>query len=275
MSRHPLVFIAVLALAACDHETGPLQTRDDAFVYRLATDTGQTVHVRTMRGNITVEPSPDDTLRVNGSLAWRGENDPTRGLAISGRIDGSDVLICAVWGRGTCTRDRYESDLKLSDRARGVSNAAVNFRVAIPHGVRLDLVAVDGSITSASSAPVNARSVNGDVTIVTARGPVRAETINGSVDARMASLSGTDSVVVKSLNGDAWVFLPEGVAATVDVSVTNGSVDTDFPEFAGQTPGRRSLRSTLGGGGTPVRVRTLNGTAGLRRLDAEGRSYPR
>ncbi|MEX2181562.1 MAG: hypothetical protein WD771_05930 [Gemmatimonadaceae bacterium] len=275
MSRHSIVLVAAAIFTACDHESGPSQTRDDVFVYALGADSTQTVHVRTMRGNITVEPSPDDTLRVRASISWRGRRDPMRGLALSGRVEGSDILICAVWGSGTCTVARYHSDIKFSDRARGVSNAAVHFQVAVPHGVRLDLVGVDGSITSASSAPVNARSVNGNVTVVTARGPVRAETLNGSVDARMASLTGSDSVVVKSLNGDAWAFLPEGVAATVDVSVTNGSVDTDFPGLQLSPTSRRTLRATLGGGGTPVRVRTLNGTAGVRRLDAEGRSYPR
>ena len=276
MSRSPLVFVlaAVALLTACRRESGPLQTRDNVFVYDLRTDSGQTVHVRTMRGNVTVEPSPDDTLRVRGSLAWRGGSDPTRGLDISARIVDANVLICAVWGRGTCTVERYSSDLKFSDRARGVSNSAVHFRVSVPQGVRLDLVGIDGSITSASTAPVNARSVNGNVTVVTSRGPIRAETVNGSVDARMSSLTGNDSVVVKTLNGNAWAYLPENVSATVDVGVTNGSVRTDFPALAGLASSRRGLTGMLGSGTTPVRVRTLNGDAGVRRLDAEGRSYP-
>jgi hypothetical protein len=273
MSRSLLALVAVVLLAACDHESGPLQTRDNVFAYDLRTDSGQTVYVRTMRGNITVEPSPDDTLRVRGSLAWRGDGDPTRGLDLSGRAEGSNVLICAVWGRGTCTVERYASDIKFSDRARRVSNAAVHFHVAVPLGIRLDLVGVDGTITSASTASVKARSVNGDVTVVTSRGPVRAETINGSVDARMSSLSGTDSVIVKTINGDAWAFLPESVSAAVDLGVANGSVSTDFPALAGMNA-RRGLEATLGSGATPVRVRTVNGDAGLRRLDAEGRSYP-
>jgi hypothetical protein len=227
-----------------------------------------------MRGDITVEPSPDDTLRVLGSLEWRGDGDPTRGLEISGRVEASDILVCAVWGRGSCTPQRYDSEMKFSDRARGVSRASVNFRVQVPTGVRLNLVGVDGSITSASSAPVYARSVNGDVTVVTSRGPVQAETLNGDVDARMTTLINSDSVIVKTLNGNAWVFLPEQVGATVDLGVTSGNLDSDFPALAGMLGDRRGLQATLGDGRTPVRVRTLNGTAGLRRLDAAGRSYP-
>ncbi len=274
MPSRYLLPVAVAALVGCDGESGPLQTRDHAFTYAVRADTGQTVHVRTMRGDITVEPSPDDTVRVTATLAWRGDRDPTRGIDLSGRVEGTNILICAVWGGGTCTAERYHSELKFSDRAKGVSNAAVHFRVAVPVGVRLDIVGIDGNIVSASSAPVRARSVNGNVTVVTARGPVYAETVNGSVDARMTTLVNADSVVAKTMNGDAWVFLPESVAATVNVSVANGTVDTDFPAAISLVSGRRSLTTTLGGGGTPVRVRTLNGVAGLRRLDAQGRSYP-
>lgn len=275
MSPRPIVLAAAcVLLTACERESGPLQTRDNVFAYVVDADTGQTLHVRTMRGNITVEPSSDDSVRITASLTWRGENDPTRGLEISGRVEATDILICAVWGSGRCTRDRYDSDMKLGDRARGVSNAAVHFTVQVPMGVKLSLVGVDGSIRSASTAPVRARTVNGDVTVVTARGPVQAESMNGDVDARMSSLIGSDSVVVKTLNGDAWAFLPEGVSATVDLGVTAGQLDSDFPTLAGLLQGRRELQATLGGGGTPVRVRTLNGTAGVRRLDAQGRSYP-
>jgi hypothetical protein len=275
MSPRPIVLAtAVALLAACDHERGPLQTRDGAFAYTVRADTGQTLHVRTMRGNITVAPSADDSVRVTASLTWRGDRDPTRGIDLSGRIEGTDILVCAVWGSGRCTPEHYDSEMKLNDRARGVSNAAVHFTVQVPAGVKLSLVGVDGSITSASTAPVEARTVNGNVTVVTARGPVQAETMNGDVDARMSSLQGTDTVVVKTLNGDAWAFLPEGVAATVDLGVTAGAIDSDFPALAGLLQGRRDLHAMLGGGGTPVRVRTLNGTAGLRRLDAQGRSYP-
>ena len=275
MSPRSLAAVLALgALTACDHEErGPLQTRDNVFAYHLVTDTSQTVHVRTMRGDISVRPSPDDTLRVTASFAWRGDQDPTRGIELSGRQEGSDVLICAVWGRGTCTADRYDSQMKMGDRS-AVSNAAVHFTLQVPAGVRLNLVGIDGEITSASSAPVYARTVNGDVTVVTARGPVQAETMNGDVDARMTSLVGTDSVVVKTLNGDAWAFLPETAGATLDMSVTSGELDSDFPALRDAVGDRRSLQAILGDGRTPVRVRTLNGTAGLRRLDAEGRSYP-
>ena len=78
-----------------------------------------------------------------------------------------------------------------------------------------------------------ARTANGDITVVTSRGPVRAETVNGDVDARMTTLEGTDSVIVKTLNGEAWAFVPEDAGLSVDIGITNGSLVTDFPTLVG------------------------------------------
>jgi DUF4097 and DUF4098 domain-containing protein YvlB len=143
----------------------------------------------------------------------------------------------------------------------------------VPAGVKLDLLGIDGEILSASSAPVRARSVNGDVTIVTSVGPVQAETLNGDVDARMTTLAGSDSVIVKTLNGEAWAFLPEEVSARVDVQVSNGDIATDFGALFAAAQSTKRLQAVLGTGTTPVQVKSFNGRAGLRKLDASGRAY--
>lgn len=275
MSFRPTLLIACLALAACEGPSGPMQTLDDAFVYSTDVPAGMPVYVRTLVGNIDVTPSPDDSLRVTARMTWRGDAERPKGIALSGVRQPTGVLICAIFVEGECTADKYTGKSKDGFRLGGAQDVHVHFTVQVPHGVRLDLVVVDGDISSASSAPVRARSVNGDVTVVTAVGPVVAETINGDVDARMTTLSGPDSVIAKTMNGDAWAFIPDSVAASVDVSTVNGSLITDFPDFAGGDNRRKTLKGGLRGGGTPVRVRTLNGTVGLGRLDAEGRTYPR
>jgi hypothetical protein len=271
MSFRPLLILPVLALAACDmREQGPMETREGAFQYVAQMAPGTTLHLRTARGNITVEPSSDDTLRVIGDLAWRGGGEPSRNVTISGSVVPSGTLICAQWGgrRSTCTPDDYHAELNGS-----AGRTRVHFRVQVPSGVKLDLLGIDSDIVSASSAPVMARSVNGDVTIVTAVGPVRAETLNGDVDARMTTLAGTDSVIAKTLNGEAWAFLPEQASATVDVQVANGDVATDFGALFAASQRTKHLQGVLGTGTTPVLVKSLNGRAGLRKLDASGRAY--
>jgi hypothetical protein len=277
----PLVSLAAatLMLSACGDNDGPLHTNEDAFRYEAPMAAGATAFVRTFRGSIDVTPSPDSVLRVRARLTWRGGATPPTNVELTGSTTADGVLICARPENGTCTTTSFSTTtnrrrggiVRRSDRS---SSARVHFTVEVPSGVRLDLVGIDASITAAATAPIRAKTLNGDVTAVTAVGPIYAETMNGSVDARMSSLTGIDSVVVRTMNGNAWLFLPEQVSAQVDVSTVNGAIDTDFPAL--QNPGtapRKRIRAALGEGTTPVRVRTMNGTAAIRRLDAEGRSY--
>lgn len=270
MFARPAYAILLLPLlAACDaREQGPRQVREGAFTYQSPMVSGAVLHVRTARGDITVEPAADDTLRVRGDVSWVGTGDPMDGISLSGSEVADGVLICATWGSTTCTADEYNA--KLSGRSRSTK---VHYSISVPTGVRLDLIGLDGDITSASTASVMAKSLNGNVTVVTSRGPVRAETLNGDVDARMSSLDGTDSVIVKTLNGEAWVFLPEAASIALDLTTTNGSFVTDFPALVTAAAGKKNVQATLGAGTTPVRVRSMNGTVGVRRLDAMGRAY--
>jgi len=274
MSFRPLVMVSALLcplLVACDiSDEAPTNSREGVFSYAAPLAAGSTLHLRTARGNISVEPSKDDTLRVWGDYAWRGSGEPASSVTVTSTALPGAVLVCAQWGgrRSECTADNYEAD--LSGRA---GKTRVNFRVQVPAGVKLDLLGIDSEIVSASSAPVMARSVNGDVTVVTSVGPVRAETLNGDVDARMTTLANADSVIVKTLNGEAWAFLPELVSATVDVQVANGDLASDFSSLAAAAQATKHLQARLGTGATPVYVKSFNGRAGVRRLDASGRAF--
>jgi hypothetical protein len=253
------------------------------FSYAAVIPAGQTFYLRDMVGSITIEPSTDDTLRVVADMKWRGDSTPPKEVTFSGTTVADGALVCAIFGGAECGVDNYdgksngsgfsigEGGLKLG--LGGDSQAEVHFRVRVPAGVKLDLVMVEGSVVSASSAPVKARGVNGSMTIVTSVGPVSVKTVNGDVDARMSSLSGTDSVLVETVNGGAYLFLPETASASVDLGSTNGTLTTDFPGFADRENFTKQIVATLGSGLTPVRVRTLNGDAQLRRLDAQGRAY--
>ncbi len=285
MSFRPLMVLAVASLAACHDEVsaGPERERAEVFSYAAVVPAGQTLYLRDMVGSITIEPATDDTLRVVADMKWRGDSTPPSEVSFSGSTVADGALVCAIFGGAVCSVDNYDgksngSGIRIGEGGLklgfgGDRNAEVHFRVRVPAGVKLDLVMVEGDLVSASSAPVRARGINGSITIVTSVGPVTAKTINGDVDARMSSLSGADSVVVETVNGSAYLFLPETASANVDLGSTNGTLTTDFPGFAERENFTKQIRATLGAGLTPVRVRTLNGDAQLRRLDAQGRAY--
>lgn len=285
MSFRPLFAVAAAGLLACDGEmdAGPPRERLEVFSYALAMPAGKTFYLRDMSGSITVEPAVDDTLRVVADLRWRGDSTPPQDVTFSGTALADGALVCAIIGGAECSTENYDSNsdgsgfslrrggLKLG--LGGDRQAEVHFRVKVPTGVKLDLVMVDGDLLSASSAPVRARGVNGDIRIVTSVGPVVVKTVNGDVDARMSSLSGSDSVQVETVNGSAFLFLPETVSASVNIGSVNGTLLTDFPGVPDRDRFAKQIMTTLGGGTSPVRVRTINGDAQLRRLDAQGRAY--
>lgn len=264
----PSLLAVVLLFTACDHEQGPLQIRDDAFTWSDVMPAGATLAVRSMQGDIEVAVGTDDTARVTARIEWRRGN-PDETLRMSGSRQGTDALICAVWGEGSCSIADY--DAKLNTKA---TDAKVYFKVTVPPGVKLDLVEINGNVSASASAPVKARTMNGDVRVATAVGPVEAETMNGSVDIRMASIAGADSVIGKTLNGDVFIYLPDPSDALIDLGVTNGSVSTDFPVTMTGEASKRSIRGTLGVGGRTVHARSMNGQVALRRLAADGTSAP-
>jgi hypothetical protein len=286
MSFRPALLALTLALFACDEQVpaGPERERANVFNYAVALAPGQTLALRNLAGRLQIEPAADDTLRIVADLKWRGDSTPPDDLKFTSSALPDGVLVCAYLGKGRCTREDFDAHVNGGELSIGTgglklgmggrTQAEVTFRVQVPAGVKLDLVQVEGDIASASTAPVKVRGVNGTITVVTSVGPVDAKTVNGTIDARMTTLTGSDSVNVELVNGDAYVFIPETAAATVDIGAVNGTVLSDFTGIAG---GRNRLAKTItgvvGAGTTPVRVRTLNGNAQLRRLDAAGRAY--
>ncbi len=264
LAGHGALLLAALAAAACDSERGPLQVRENMFTWHGTMDSGTTLIVRELRGGIEVVPSSSDTVRVTTRTEWR-RGDPESDLSFSASEDSSGVVLCAVWGTGSCDREDYNANM-----GRGSTDAKVYFRIEVPQGVRLDLLSIDGDIRAAASAPVDAQVLNGDIIVATAVGPVQAETLNGDVDIRMSSLTGTDSVVAKTMNGDAFVYIPDGIDATLDMSTATGSATSAFA-VRGTVESKR-VGGVLGAGTHPIHLRSINGDVALRRLDAEGRS---
>jgi len=75
---------------------------------------------------------------------------------------------------------------------------------------------------------------------------------------------GREGVALATSNGRIVLHLPESVDADVDIRVDNGVIrnDRELCKATGERTGR--LRGRLGSGGTPIRLRTSNGSVSLR-----------
>ena len=107
-------------------------------------------------------------------------------------------------------------------------------------------------------------TVNGGITAATTGGPVRASTVNGSIDVRMGTV-GTETLEYSTVNGSVTVRLPQQLNADVELSTVNGSLESDFPLTIQGRMDKRHMKARLGTGGQLLKFSTVNGSVQLLR----------
>jgi hypothetical protein len=256
--------LTLLLAAACHHDE---PRGSDAFTWTQPVAPGAWVRVRNLNGSIRVARASGPQVRISATKRYKGGRPEAVRFVTANTPSG--VVVCAVWGGsgGRCTEREYTSGRRNASwlqqlflRRAGVS---VDFVVALPAGVRLDVSNVNGRVTVAEAAgEVRAKTVNGSVTIDARGGPVRAETVNGSVLARVADLAPGAGVSLESVNGSVTALVPPTFDGDVDLHTTNGRVVASVP-VAGRQSDRRTLRGTLGAGGRRLSLQTVNGSVRL------------
>jgi len=110
---------------------------------------------------------------------------------------------------------------------------------------------------------LHARSSNGKIEVGGHTGSIDASTSNGIIRASIDGL-GKEGILLSTTNGRIVLELPEEADADVDLQVENGHIrnDIDLTDPAGDANDR--VRGRIGSGGTPIRLRTSNGTISLR-----------
>lgn len=188
-----------------------------------------------------------------------------------------------------------------------VYSPSARLRVAVPRATALDLRSGDGNVSVEDvagtlalrsgdgtisglrlSGDIRARTDDGSIRLREISGKVDVETLDGSVVVNgmlthLRAKSGDGSVRITaekgSALGDDWAIetgdgnvdlrLPEGLAAEVDASTSDGSIRSSYPGLsvpersAEEREGnddRRALKASLAGGGRTLRVRTSDGT---------------
>ena len=142
----------------------------------------------------------------------------------------------------------------------------VSFEVFVPRHSDLMLKAHNGGISIREvRGRIEFETTNGGVNLARLAGNVRGTTTNGGVT---VTLDGNrwdgEGLDVTTTNGGVKVNMPENYSAQFETSTVNGGLTFDFPVTV-QGKIDRELRTTLGSGGAPIRVRTTNGGVKLQR----------
>jgi DUF4097 and DUF4098 domain-containing protein YvlB len=140
-----------------------------------------------------------------------------------------------------------------------------SFDVMLPPGVRVDASTVNGRVTvTEAGSDVRASTVNGDIRASTMGGALALKTVNGSIRARAASLAKDAPIQLETVNGSVRAELPTPLDADVLLATVNGRITTDFLVAVTGRSSSREVRGSIGSGGRPVELRTVNGSVELK-----------
>jgi hypothetical protein len=217
---------------------------------------------------ITKEFNQSYPLQPGGSFDLQNVNGP---VELQG-WDGDTVEIHAVK-----TAKNKESDLDLVsidvDARSGALSVStrypqnegvevvVEYTVRIPHKARVEHVGtVNGTLRVSGIETVEElRTVNGNIEVYDGGGAVHAHTTNGNVHLELLHVADKNGAVAETTNGSVLVAIPADTHADLEARCLNGNFSSELPVAFESTLRPREMHGKLGHGGTPLRLRTVNG----------------
>jgi hypothetical protein len=198
-------------------------------------------------GGIRVRGAAGSTTRVRFRVAGHARSEADARQLVEGVRISSDGGRIRVSGPET-RRDEWWN---------------VEVEVEVPRALPMTLTTRNGGIAlEGTSGRARFDTTNGGVSLVDVAGDVRGRTVNGGVH---IALDGSrwqgDGLDVETTNGGVRMELPSNYNAELHTETNNGGIDIDFPiSVRGRLSDlRRRIDTTLGRGGAPLRVRTVNG----------------
>ncbi len=250
-----LLFLAPLSSALPQAST-------DGFRWQGSLAAGKTIEIIGVNGDIEAEGTTGRQVEVTASKRARKSDLSTVTFEVVEHADG--ITICAMY---PATR-QGPNECKPGNKGRmntSKNDVEVEWSVKVPAGVRLTGRTVNGRIDARNlTAPAEARTVNGSISIETAAW-ADASTVNGSIVARLGAADWSGEIEFSTVNGGVSLSLPASTSARVDASNVNGGMRTDFPLTIQGRWGPHRMSGTIGQGGRDLSLSTVNGTLELRK----------
>jgi DUF4097 and DUF4098 domain-containing protein YvlB len=225
---------------------------------------GRTIEIKGLNGDVHAEAASGNEVEVTATKTGR-RSDPKE-VEIRVVEHSGGVTICAVYPSADSSRPNTCAPEDGGNMNVRNNDVEVRFNVRVPQGVRFSGHTVNGGIeTSALGSDVDAKTVNGDITVNSA-GVAHAKTVNGSITASLGRADWSGPLEFKTVNGAITLDLPSDTSAEVEAETVNGDISTDFTLTVMGRLSRRHLSGTIGsGGGRELSLKTVNGSIRLRR----------
>jgi hypothetical protein len=265
-------FISVVtnAVVPTAHARSPLrvlineQQTSDEVRWSGTLQAGKSIEVKGINGDISAVASSGNQVEVIATKRSRRGDVGTVQIKVVEHDRG--VTICALYP----TEDGSYGSCGSSDSLKGPrtnnprNDVKVDFEVRVPAGINLEARTVNGDISVKSlMSNVVSRSVNGSIDISTS-GYADAATVNGSIMAKLGNSNWTGLLNFTTVNGAISIDMPADVNADVEAQTLNGKIVSDFQLNAETSKSPKQLRGKIGSGGRELLLKTVNGGINLK-----------
>jgi hypothetical protein len=146
---------------------------------------------------------------------------------------------------------------------------AVDYVIHVPRHAQLTHVNnINGTLRVFSSESLgDLHTVNGNIEVYESSGNMHAHTTNGNIYVELKGTGDARGASAETTNGSVLLALPVDLPADLDARCMNGNFSSDLPMVVRGAEQPRTVHGTLGRGGAPIHLGTVNGTirvVGLR-----------
>ncbi|HYV07117.1 MAG TPA: hypothetical protein VFB82_21145 [Blastocatellia bacterium] len=265
-----LSLAVMMSLAAAPQSFGAgMQKSDDAgdrerdlperdeFHQSYQLSPGAKVEVRGINGAVDIDTAPGTTAEVTVVRSARTRED----------LNYHKIIVEAT-ANGLVVRGEKEDRSERGGRDRQVRQRV---SLKLPRQVDLGVSGVNGRVMVGEiEGPVRLSGINGRAEVAQAVGYSELSGINGHVRVTISRLS-EQGIRVSGINGGVELRFTDDVNADLDVTGTNGPINTDLPNvtLTGKLD-RQNVHAKIGSGGSPIRVSGINGSVKLTRAGSAG-----
>ena len=262
-----LTLAAIISLATLLMADPGMERVEDVTRQSVPAESFSGVNVQNINGRISITgDASTDSVIVIATKSICAPNEE-RGRELLSMIEvnldqESDTLRISVeTPEDWCEDYSVGFNVRVPPRFAVVSRTS-NGRVSVS-GVESACIRVaNGSVNSSQVSALHVRTSNGSVEADAVSGPVDLKTVNGSVHARLASV--TDSVRIATSNGRVTLEVPEETGAELSACCTSGLIRTQDIALTGGHSSRSQLTGTIGSGGPDINLRTVSGSIHIR-----------
>ncbi len=138
----------------------------------------------------------------------------------------------------------------------------VEYTVRLPHSARIQHIGtINGALRISGVETLrDLRTVNGNIEVYDGGGTVHARTTNGSVRLDLARFGEGGEASAETTNGSVLLAVAQEIQASLEALSLNGDFRSEIPLKLESSLRPREIRGRFGNGGSPIRLRTVNGS---------------